>query len=131
MKKLLETFTIITEDYNCSISAVFVDTLSRASIGLDENSSTEMGMFLASFEKIKYIFKCAILFIHHSGKSSNKGLRGSSAILATIETCIKVNRKSDKYIILEVEKQKDGRELSLRFELISAYDSLIICATGK
>jgi RecA-family ATPase len=126
INKLILTLGIITEKMNKTISLIIVDTLARASYGLDENSSKDMGIFLRNFEIVKEKFSCSILYIHHQGKDSSKGMRGSSVLLGAIDTCINIYRTNDDKIIFKVEKQKDGINNQLIFKLIKHKNSLVI-----
>ena len=86
---------------------IVVDTLAMYMHDADENSSMEMGAFLRGCEKIKKVFKCTILIVHHSGKSAGSGERGSSALRGGADTMLEVTEKAGK-ITLSCDKQKDA-----------------------
>lgn len=125
INKMINTIEEICSNYDLPVSMIVIDTLSKASIGYDENSSKDMGLFIYNFDIIKNYFKTSVMFIHHSGKNSYKGMRGSSYLLGTVDTAIQVEN-IDNRILVQVEKQKDGIEGSfqLRFKLHN--DSLVI-----
>ena len=92
---------------------IVVDTLARsfAGSGADENSATDMGMFIRSCDLLKEWFDCTVLAVHHSGKDSDKGLRGSSSLLGAVDTSIAIKRTTGtEYIEVIVQKQKDVSE---------------------
>jgi len=47
---------------------VVVDTLARAMVGGDENSSRDMGLFIRACNEIQRKLGCAVLLIHHTNK---------------------------------------------------------------
>jgi len=123
--KMINTLEKIVEEYNLPINLIVLDTLSKASIGYDENSSKDMGEFLYNFDIIKKYFNTSIMFIHHSGKNNTKGMRGSSYLLGTVDTCIRLDNIDNK-LFLEVEKQKDGLNGTFQLNLQKELNSLVI-----
>ena len=92
-------------------TAVYIDTLARAMLGADENSSTETGLVISAADAIRNHVQCAVVFVHHSGKAVERGSRGSSAILGAVDTSVVVS-KDESYITMRVEKQKDAEPMS-------------------
>lgn len=93
-----------------NFQAVFIDTVARALLGGDENSSTDMGLFVAACDRIKHETRATVIGIHHSGKDADRGMRGSSALLGAVDSVIQVNQNSERLITLKNEKQKDGEQ---------------------
>lgn len=94
-------------------SLIVVDTLARsfAGSGADENSATDMGMFIRSCDLMREWFECTVLAVHHSGKDAEKGLRGSSALLGAVDTSIAIQRTlGTPCVTVKVLKQKDVQE---------------------
>ena len=94
-------------------SLIVVDTVARsfAGSGADENSSTDFGYFIRSCDILREHFDCTVMAVHHSGKDVDKGLRGSSAFLASLDTSIAVKRNvGTEYVEVVVQKQKDVSE---------------------
>lgn len=123
--KMVLTIEQIRDEYNLPISMIVIDTLSKASVGYDENSSKDMGLFLYNFDIIKKYFNTSIMFVHHSGKNSYKGMRGSSYLLGTVDTAIQVDN-IDNTILVQIEKQKDGIEGSFQLKLKKHLESLVV-----
>ena len=86
---------------------VIIDTLSRCFIGGDENSARDMGIFVATVERLKRETGATILVVHHAGKNVSSGARGSSALIGAADTMIKCEGEGGLFS-LECEKQKDA-----------------------
>lgn len=100
---------------------VIFDTLNRMLGQHDENSSTVIGSYFSNAEDIAKSTNSACLTIHHSGKGTSAGARGSSAIPSNADNIYKLaNSKQDKSIVHIVpEKTKDFESppsLSFRIE---------------
>lgn len=91
-------------------SLVVIDTLARVAIGADENSATDMGVVIANAEQVvKAAGGATVLLVHHSGKDTEKGARGSSALRAAMDVEIEVAR-FDQGRTLTVTKMRDGED---------------------
>jgi RecA-family ATPase len=77
---------------------------------MEENSSTEIGIFVSACDSIKQMFDCAVLAIHHSGKDASRGMRGSNALLGAVDTSLMLKKSGDN-IVLNTEKQKDAEPI--------------------
>jgi hypothetical protein len=102
------------------LEIIILDTLMRMSGGnFNENSSEDMGGFIAQTGKLQQLYNCALMVIHHSGKHI-KGLRGHSSLLGAVDTELEIQRQdsvinsADPSVIgnavLNVSKQKDGAD---------------------
>ena len=101
------------------VSLVVIDTLARCAVGVDENSSTQMGMVIKGADRIKAELGATVLLVHHTGKDASKGMRGSNALLGASDTTVEVSRTGDRGVILTVRKQKDGDENEpIAFEMV-------------
>ena len=88
-----------------------VDTLARSFGGADENSATDMGIFVRNCDILREQFDCTVLAVHHSGKQTEKGLRGSSALLGAVDSAISLERKAEtQQVCVKNPKQKDVEE---------------------
>lgn len=85
---------------------VVVDTLSRVMGAGDENTAKDMGQLIRNLDYIRATLKCHVMVVHHSGKDTAKGARGSSALRAAVDTEIELTR-TDDVIVAEVRKQRD------------------------
>jgi len=92
-----------------AVQLIVVDTLARSMGGGDENSTMDMGAFVAACDRIRQATGATVLVVHHRGKSSTAGARGSSALLGAADTVIEVE-KHDAGRVAKVTKQKDGAD---------------------
>lgn len=88
---------------------VVLDTLSRATPGLDENDSKAMGLIIASAKILQDLIGGLVMLIHHTGKDASKGMRGHSSLHAALDCAIEVKRSGDRREWL-VAKSKDGED---------------------
>lgn len=126
--RALETPIILANDADHLIEAILqtgepvlicIDTVNRA-LGGDENSSTDMGAFLAAAERIKAAFPdSAVLCVHHLGKDASKGARGHSSFSANVGTELHVLEDEKTGVrSVSIEKQRDGsRDINFSFRL--------------
>lgn len=106
IEKLIRSIERLDRKWTC----IYVDTLARALLGADENSSQEAGLAVAAADALKHKFECAVVFVHHAGKNSERGARGSSAILGGVDASIAVT-KDESLVTMSVQKQKDAELL--------------------
>ncbi len=86
---------------------VIVDTVSRSMPGADENLQKEMTLFVKACDEVKDAFQCAVLGVHHAGKSGD--MRGSTVLRGAGDFVFKLERTKGKSVgRLTCEKQKDG-----------------------
>ena len=90
---------------------IVVDTLARSFVGADENSSTDMGVFVHNIDLLIERFDCTVLVVHHSGKQTERGMRGSSALRGAVTSEFEVVKTvGSQSVALHVRKQKDVEE---------------------
>lgn len=108
---------------------IVIDTMAR-NFGGDENSATDVGQFIRNVDALRRHWKATVLIVHHSGKDSDRGARGSSALKGAADAEYEVSRnEDDKVIRLTPRKMKDAEEPeSLAFELIGVK---VADSTGK
>jgi hypothetical protein len=101
---------------------IIIDTLARAFGGGDENSASDMMQFVVTCGHIQKIVQdAALMLLHHSGKDSAKGMRGSSALLGAVDSELELIRFEDSMKgIIRIAKQKDGEDgTRYGFEMVS------------
>ena len=90
---------------------IVIDTLARTLVGADENSAKEVGEYIAAVDLIRKETGAAVLLVHHIGKNSIRGERGSSALRGAADTMMSLTlSKQPSAFTLECTKQKDARE---------------------
>ena len=65
---------------------VVLDTFARCSVGVEENSSRDIGQVVGLLDRLRARTGAAVLLVHHSGKDVSRGSRGSNALLGAVDT---------------------------------------------
>lgn len=87
---------------------IVVDTLARNFGGGDENSTQDMGRFIASIDAVRARWpRCTALIVHHTGHGPKDRGRGSTALKAGADAEYRVE-KEGMVMTLECTKMKDG-----------------------
>lgn len=90
---------------------VFIDTLSRALVGGDENASSDTGRAVEALDLIRRETGSAIVILHHRGKDASKGARGSTVLTGAADVVLAVEEeKKSGAIKVSTEKMKDAEE---------------------
>jgi RecA-family ATPase len=115
-----------------TVSAIFVDTLARAMIGADENSTADMGVLIENCTRLAAELECLVVLVHHTGKDSSKGARGSSALkgASDLEMLVSI---TDGVRNARLTKSKDGEgDLQMDFSLpkVNLGDGVSSCIIG-
>jgi hypothetical protein len=97
-----ELFTTTVQRHDEVPELIVVDTCQRYAVGKDENSSKDMGEVIALLDDLKRRYRAAIRPVHHAGKDSARGARGSNVFSGLPTT------------ILETSKAEDSRLVTLR-----------------
>jgi hypothetical protein len=99
---------------NIRPSLVVVDTLSKFSAGMDENSNQEVAAYLAQLSRyLRERYQASVLIVAHSGHGDAARPRGASALMANPDAEYIVKRAADPGTHVEVTRQrfKDTGEL--------------------
>ena len=101
-----------------NLSAIVIDTLSRALQGGDENSSTDLGTVINHCTHLYRETGASVVLVHHSGKNKSANMRGHSSLQGAAYAVIEVQKRGF-YRALAVEKLKDGEaEQAYPFSLV-------------
>ncbi len=92
---------------------VILDTLGRASLGGDLNSSKDVIAYIAACDAIQTALKCAVVIVHHSRKNDST-FTGNMYLYNSCDTVIKLT-KDDDLIIVESDKTKDEEPFATRY----------------
>lgn len=97
---------------------ILIDTLARNYGPGDENSTSDMGAFIAAIDDLKAQFSgCTVLIVHHSGHGDKQRARGAMALKGALDCEYRVE-KADNLIRLVNTKMKDAEPpKSLAFDL--------------
>lgn len=100
------------------IGVIVIDTLARTLNGADENSSMDMGSFISNAGLIAEAFNCLVIAVHHSGKDSERGMRGSSALHGACDAEWEIREGEGGEKLVKLVKLKDGEDgIGWRFKL--------------
>lgn len=87
---------------------IVVDTVARNFGAGDENSTSEMGKFIAAIDAVKAEFSgSSIMLVHHTGHSEKQRARGSIALKGALDTEYRLDKVGDE-ITLTNTKMKDA-----------------------
>ncbi|MBT9461309.1 MAG: AAA family ATPase [Rugosibacter sp.] len=116
----IDALIATAHDHEIHDGLIILDTLNAAMVGLDENSSTDMGRAVAALKRLRDETGCAVMVIHHSGKDSSKGLRGHSLLHAALDSVIEVSREGDRrsWKLTKSKDGADGEEHPFRLEVV-------------
>lgn len=88
---------------------IVVDTLARNFNG-DENSATDINQFMNNLDEIRFLWGSTVLVVHHTGKDSTRGMRGSTAIPGAVDAAYEFTRNRDGAIQVRNEKVREGKK---------------------
>jgi len=107
--RVITAATAVESRAGIAVQLVIVDTLARSMGSGDENSTADMGAFVAACDRIRLGTGATVLIVHHSGKNGAAGARGSTALQGAADTVIQVEKR-DGGRAARVVKQKDGAD---------------------
>ncbi|MFH8717274.1 AAA family ATPase [Streptomyces zaomyceticus] len=92
---------------------IVIDTQARVSVGVEENSNTELGLVVERLDDLRRATGACVLPIHHTGHIGEHG-RGASAAKGALQSEFHVSKKGDNasniVVTMKVGKQKDDEE---------------------
>jgi hypothetical protein len=110
---------------------IIVDTQARVTVGVEENSNTEMGRVVDRMEQLRGASGACVLLVHHTGHDSDRG-RGATAVKGALQTELGVERKGksleDITVTLKTGKQKDDEELD---DVVFGLHQIILAGEAK
>ena len=92
------------------IGLIVIDTLARSMDGGDENGVKDMNRVVGHVDLLRKETDAHIMLVHHTGKIEAKGMRGSSALRAALDTEIELQKATGDGPTggtLAVTKQRD------------------------
>lgn len=89
------------------IDLIVVDTVSRVIPGADENLQKDMTLFVTACEALQQRFNCAVMGVHHAGKSGQ--MRGSTVFQGAGDFVLTLQKddRNPRDVKLHCAKQKD------------------------
>lgn len=98
-------------------SMIVFDTQSRVTVGVEENSNTEMGRVVDRLESLRTQSEACVLLVHHTAKGGDTG-RGAGVITGALNSEFMLTREGDgesKVLRLENTKEKDEADGTCRY----------------
>lgn len=92
-----------------SPSLIIIDTLAMAFGSGDENTAKDMGLFIANCTRLRAETGAHVMVIHHSGKDTSKGARGSGSLRAAADSEIELTHSSG-VVMAKDRKQRDKKK---------------------
>ncbi|RCW79977.1 AAA family ATPase [Paracoccus lutimaris] len=101
-------------------SVLIIDTLARATPGMDENAPKDMGKIIAAATQLYERINGVVILIHHTGKDESKGFRGHSDFIGALDGAIIVSRDGDnrKFKLDKVKDGEDGAYFGFKLETV-------------
>ncbi len=105
---------------------VVVDTVARSMPGGDENAAKDIGLLVDNADAIRRSSGATVLLVHHAGKDTAAGMRGSSALHAAVATVVEC-RGGEGRLVLSCAKQKDAAEFApIHLGLLPCGESCVV-----
>lgn len=102
---------------NPPLRAIAIDTLARAMKGADENAAKDIAILVDNCGRIAEAFGCLVVVVHHAGKDTARGSRGSNALDGAADVMWSVE-KGEGVSTVSIHAMKDGEEgISWQFRL--------------
>ena len=100
-----ELISIIREQ---GARVVVLDTFARMTLGMDENTSQQMGLVMDALDRLREATDGGVVIVvHHTGKDAAKGARGSTAFLGALDVGILLSGNAQD-IRAKVDKSNAG-----------------------
>lgn len=96
---------------------VVLDTQSRVTVGVEENSNTEMGRVVDRLEGLRRQSGACVLLVHHTSKGGDTG-RGAGVVTGALTSEFRLTREGGeegKVLKLENTKEKDEADGRCRY----------------
>ena len=113
VRDVLVDVTNAIDEANITPALILVDTFSKYSPGLDENSNAEVAQFLAGLSvELRERYGCTVLLVAHTGHGDQKRARGASALGANTDAEFIVERpEGTDTVTVSRSRYKDSPEL--------------------
>ena len=92
------------------IGLLVIDPLALCTVGLEENSSAEMGKAVAALNTLRDRTGWSVALVHHTGKQKESGMRGSSNLPYLLDAHIEVTYEREtglRHWIIGKQKEAD------------------------
>jgi RecA-family ATPase len=80
--------------YPNGVGLLAIDTMHAATVGMEENSTTDTGVVIHNLKRIKAVLGCAVILVHHANKLGD--IRGSTALVGAADAVYSVSDSSEE-----------------------------------
>lgn len=104
---------------------VVIDTQARVTVGFDENSARDMGLFVAAADRVRAATGACVLVVHHEPRNGDN-MRGSTCLEGAAASILRAV-KDGTLVTVTTVKQKDAPpEDPVRLRLLPCLGSAVI-----
>lgn len=96
----------LVRDFGQKVVLIVFDTLARSITGVDENCAASMTGVVNAAERIARRSNAHVMLVHHTGKDTDRGGRGSSALRGAVDTEISLMPQKAEAVRVLQEKQR-------------------------
>ena len=98
---------------------IIIDTLSRYSTGIDENSNSDMARLIETItNELSVPFNCSVMLIHHTGKIGDTG-RGASSLNGALDAEWKLTSEGLKATMANSKSKDHAAPEPLVFDMLT------------
>jgi hypothetical protein len=119
-RDLREVVQLILDAAGGKVDVLFIDTVMAVSPGAEENSSADMGRFLAACRLMREEVAQLVIAVHHAGKDITRGQRGWSGLKGAVDAeieCARVDEDGDLRVA-RLTKVRDGDNENARWPYV-------------
>jgi hypothetical protein len=87
---------------------IVIDTLNRTIHG-SETRDEDMSAYVQAADRLREVFHCSVVIIHHCGLSGDRP-RGHTSLTGAVDAQISVQKDADGSVLATLELMKDGPE---------------------
>ena len=108
---IIEAVRALEKASGRQVGLIVIDTLAKALAGDNENEAAAISAVLSQAGLIAEKTGAAVLIVHHPGKDTERGMRGSYSLFADADFVLKIDgEKGPDPKTLSIEKSKDDEE---------------------
>jgi AAA domain-containing protein len=106
----LDSLRIACSELAAKPKLIVIDTFSKFSAGIDENSNGEVAAYLSGLSMLRDEFGCTVLLVAHSGHGDAKRPRGANALMSNPD-CEYIVERTGMTVTVTRERFKDTPSL--------------------
>lgn len=111
LSRLIADINGLADPMGSPVRLVVFDTVSRMIGAGDEDKARDINVVVRNAERVQRETGAHVLFVHHSGKDRDRGMRGSNAFLGAVDVAIEVTKDDDGTCEAKVPAIKDGGDV--------------------